>query len=77
VLLAIVVVNQSIMGPPPLPDNKLSTRPSHFWPIRRQSHKAHRFGFISIDLTVQLREQLAQRQGEAGCHGYTPWHPAT
>jgi hypothetical protein len=37
VLLAIVVVNQSIMGRPPLLDNQLSTRASHFRPTLRQS----------------------------------------
>jgi hypothetical protein len=36
VVLAIVVVNQSIMGRPPL-QYKLSTRPSHFRPNLRQS----------------------------------------
>jgi len=35
-MLAIVVVNQSIMGRPPLQDNELSTRPSQFRPTLRQ-----------------------------------------
>jgi hypothetical protein len=37
-MLAIVVVNQSIMEWPPLQDNRLSTRPASFRNTLRQGH---------------------------------------
>src|SRR5205823_5586104 len=55
VVLAIVVVNQSIMGWPPLQD-KLSTRPSQFRPNLRQSRRWLDRGFHNLLNHDELRQ---------------------
>ncbi len=52
-MLAIVVVNQSIMEWPPLQDNRLSTRPASF---RNTLRQGRRRGFLGSDRVVPHSE---------------------
>ena len=76
-VLAIVVVNQSIMGWPPLQD-KLSTRPSQFRPNLRQSryparaihHKLfHRLNLLTIFEPVGVAISGLYWLADFGCVG--------
>jgi hypothetical protein len=69
-MLVIVVVNQSIMGRPPLQDNKLSTRPIQFQPTLRQCpYKSSRSSRFPRENRALLADHHRDSDG-LGCHAH-------